>query len=317
METCAVMVVPCPERAEEILLAGDMPCPRCRGVLRPFGTGRTRTVRGVGADTETVTPRRARCADCQVTQILLPTELLVRRADSTAAIGNALVAKAGGAGFRSIAARFGRPESTVRRWLRAVREPHAQWLYQRGVHSAVLVDVELLDRPAAAADHPRARAEPARRRGRAAAGQLRHQRPGVVTDRILRPRAAPGPSAPASQLKFGSGRALPCPAPPVTMPTNPAPRKRNDRHIADQAVTLPTKTSIPVCTFDDVFNRRFNDGQHPGSTTPVAYANWSTSSRHCPSRPSKTPKAGTTGDNHRPGRSRPHHTSCANYGARQ
>jgi len=45
------------------------------------------------------------------------------------------------------------------------------------------------------------------------------------------------------------------------MPTNPAPRKRNDRHIADQGVTLPTKTSIPVCTFDDVFNRRFNDGQ--------------------------------------------------------
>ena len=141
------MVVPCPELAEEILLAGDMPCPRCRGVLRPFGNGRTRTVRGIGADTVTVTPRRARCADCQVTQILLPTELLVRRADSTAAIGNALVAKAGGAGFRSIAARFGRPESTVRRWLRAVREPHAQWLYQRGVDSAVLVDVELLDRP--------------------------------------------------------------------------------------------------------------------------------------------------------------------------
>ena len=96
----------------------------------------------------TVTPRRARCADCQVTQILLPTELLVRRADSTEAIGSALVAEAGGAGFRSIAARFGRPESTVRRWLRAVREPHAQWLYQRGVDSAVPVDRELLDRPA-------------------------------------------------------------------------------------------------------------------------------------------------------------------------
>ena len=45
------------------------------------------------------------------------------------------------------------------------------------------------------------------------------------------------------------------------MPTNPAPRKRNARHIADQGVTLPTKTSIPVCTFDDVFNRRLNDGQ--------------------------------------------------------
>jgi len=30
----------------------------------------------------------------------------------------------------------------------AVREPHAQWLYRRGVDSAVLVDRELLDRPA-------------------------------------------------------------------------------------------------------------------------------------------------------------------------
>src|SRR5664280_2879710 len=109
METHAVIVVVSLERAERTLLAGDMPCPRCRGVLRPFGNGRTRTVRGVGADTVTVTPRRARCADCQVTQILLPTELLVRRADSTEAIGNALVAKAGGAGFRSIAARFGGP----------------------------------------------------------------------------------------------------------------------------------------------------------------------------------------------------------------
>ena len=142
------MVVPSLERAEEILLAGDMPCPRCQGVLRPFGTGRTRTVRGVGADTVTVTPRRARCADCSATQILLPTELVVRRADSTEAIGNALAAKANGAGYRTIAARYGRPESTVRRWLRAVREPHAQWLYRRGVDQAFLVDRELLVRPA-------------------------------------------------------------------------------------------------------------------------------------------------------------------------
>ncbi len=142
------MVVASPEVAAETLMAGDLICPRCRGVLRPFGNGRTRTVRGVGADTVTVTPRRARCADCQVTQILLPTELTMRRADSTEAIGNALVAKAGGAGYRSIAARFGRPESTVRRWLRGAREPHAQWLYRRGVDRAAAVDRELLVRPA-------------------------------------------------------------------------------------------------------------------------------------------------------------------------
>jgi hypothetical protein len=84
------MVVSRPEVAERMLLAGDLPCPRCRGVLRSFGNGRTRTVRGIGADTVTVTPRRARCADCRVTQILLPTTLTVRRADSTEAIGTAL-----------------------------------------------------------------------------------------------------------------------------------------------------------------------------------------------------------------------------------
>src|SRR5664279_1547521 len=99
METCAVMVVPCPERAEEILLAGDMPCPRCQGVLRPFGTGRTRTVRGLGADTVTVTPRRARCADCSATQILLPTEVVVRRARQHRGDGIALIVNAGGVGF--------------------------------------------------------------------------------------------------------------------------------------------------------------------------------------------------------------------------
>ena len=42
------------ERAEQTLLAGDMPCPRCQGVLRPFGTGRTRTVRGGHCDPDPV-----------------------------------------------------------------------------------------------------------------------------------------------------------------------------------------------------------------------------------------------------------------------
>jgi len=56
---------------------------------------------------------------------------------------------------------------------------------------------------------------------------------------------------------------LPCPTPPRHDADQNLHRKRNGRHIADQAVTLPTKTSIPVCTSDDVFNRRFNDGQHP------------------------------------------------------
>ena len=66
-------------------------------------------MRGVGAQRVTHTPRRARCGDCGRTQILLPTELTVRRADTTEAIGKALVAKANGAGHRTIAAAMDRP----------------------------------------------------------------------------------------------------------------------------------------------------------------------------------------------------------------
>lgn len=143
-----MIVVSSLRRAERALQAGTMGCPRCAGRLRPYGYGRPRTVRGVGAATVRVTPRRARCADCAGTQILLPSELTVRRADSTEVIGNALAAKANGAGFRTIAARLNRPESTVRRWLRRVPPSHAQWLYQRGVERAAEVDRELLIRPA-------------------------------------------------------------------------------------------------------------------------------------------------------------------------
>jgi transposase-like protein len=138
-----VIVVPCPERAERILQAGEMSCPRCPGRLRPYGYGRTRTVRGLGDDRVSVTPRRARCPDCAATQILLPATLTVRRADSTETIGTALLAKAHGAGFRTIAATLGRPASTVRRWLRRASEPHAQWLWRKGVQRACEIDREL------------------------------------------------------------------------------------------------------------------------------------------------------------------------------
>jgi predicted transcriptional regulator len=78
----------------------------------------------------------------------LPTALTVRRADSTEVIGNALIAKANGAGFRTIATQLGRPRSTVRRWLRRAPESHAQWLYERAVERAVEIDRELLVAPA-------------------------------------------------------------------------------------------------------------------------------------------------------------------------
>ncbi|MCD5422858.1 sigma-70 region 4 domain-containing protein [Rhodococcus pyridinivorans] len=73
------------------------------------------------------------------THILLPTALQVRRADTTEVIGNALAYKANGLGFRSIAERMGRPESTVRRWLRRAAGEHVQWLHRRGTERLFLV----------------------------------------------------------------------------------------------------------------------------------------------------------------------------------
>lgn len=50
--------------------------------------------------------------------MLLPACTLLRRADTVVVVGQALLAKAAGAGHRSIAAVLDRPVSTVRGWLR-------------------------------------------------------------------------------------------------------------------------------------------------------------------------------------------------------
>ena len=63
-------------------------------------------------------PRRARCAGCGATHVLLPVFALLRRADLVEVIGVALAAKASGKGVRPIAAAAGRAAGTVRGWLR-------------------------------------------------------------------------------------------------------------------------------------------------------------------------------------------------------
>jgi hypothetical protein len=50
--------------------------------------------------------------------VLLPAFVLARRADAVAVIGAALAAAASGLGHRLVAERLGRPEATVRGWLR-------------------------------------------------------------------------------------------------------------------------------------------------------------------------------------------------------
>ena len=103
---------------ETALGCGGLRCPTagCGGLLGPWGWARERAVRGVGR----LLPRRSRCLGCRRTQVLLPASVLLRRADAVTVIGAALLAKAGGWGHRRVAARLGRPASTVRGWLRRI-----------------------------------------------------------------------------------------------------------------------------------------------------------------------------------------------------
>ena len=127
-----MIVVRRPEDAEARLADAVMCCPRCGGALAKWGYARERTIRALGAATVTVRPRRVRCRDCATTHILLPTALQPRRADTTEVIGTALAHRANGLGFRRIAARMGRAESTVRRWLRRATDKHLSWACQQG-----------------------------------------------------------------------------------------------------------------------------------------------------------------------------------------
>jgi Domain of unknown function (DUF6431) len=102
---------------EQRLAAGGLACPGCSGVLAGWGYARRRVVRDA-VRVLWVRPRRARCVGCGATHVLLPAGLLLRRADMAGVIGAALVARAGGAGHRRIAAVLGRPAETVRGWLR-------------------------------------------------------------------------------------------------------------------------------------------------------------------------------------------------------
>lgn len=102
---------------ERRLVAGGLSCPDCADVLVGWGHGRERRVRG-SAGSMWLRPRRSRCAGCGVTHVLLPVVALLRRADLAVVIGQALAAKAAGAGHRRIALALGRPAETVRGWLR-------------------------------------------------------------------------------------------------------------------------------------------------------------------------------------------------------
>jgi hypothetical protein len=130
---------------ERQLGGGELACPSCGGVLARWGNGAARRVRvAEGPDVELV-PRRSRCRGCGATHVLLPAWCLARRADAGEVIGFALEGKAAGSGHRLVAARLGRPASTVRGWLRAFasRAEQVRLVFHRA-------GGQLGDRPAAA-----------------------------------------------------------------------------------------------------------------------------------------------------------------------
>jgi hypothetical protein len=105
---------------ERQLRSGELRCPDCGGVLRPWGRARPRSLRsdpGSLRPVERLVPRRSMCCSCGRTHVLAPLTALSRRADAVEVIGAALLARALGWGYRRVAARVGRPVSTVRGWL--------------------------------------------------------------------------------------------------------------------------------------------------------------------------------------------------------
>jgi Domain of unknown function (DUF6431) len=102
-------------RVESRLVAGEIACPCCGGVLGGWGYGRARRITGLA---DAVRPRRARCRACAVTHVLLPVTVLLRRAYAAERIWAVLRARASGWGHRRIGAEIGVPAATVRGWLR-------------------------------------------------------------------------------------------------------------------------------------------------------------------------------------------------------
>src|ERR1035441_10157452 len=82
------------------------------------GWGGERDLVGLGGTAERVRPRRALCAACGVSRVLLPDSMLRRRQYGVEVIWAALLAAARGGPWNQIAAQLGVPYTTVREWLR-------------------------------------------------------------------------------------------------------------------------------------------------------------------------------------------------------
>jgi hypothetical protein len=172
-----------PVEVERLLLTGELACPSCAGVLRPWGYARWRSSRQE-CDSVRHRPRRASCAACAKTHVLLPARWLARRADSVAVIGSALLARATGAGHRPIASLLGRAASTVRGWLRRfeARAEDVRVLFTRLLYALDPEAGPLLPRGSVFADAVEAL-------GRAGAAAVRRLAPGPPWEFVSRASA--------------------------------------------------------------------------------------------------------------------------------
>jgi len=118
-----VIIVRDEELAQQALTAGTLTCPHagCGGTVYRDGHARARRVRTCGGGERGLRPQRVACRRCGRVNVVLPAWCVPGRCDDAETIGTALVAAARGGGHRSIAARLGRPATTVRGWLRAAR----------------------------------------------------------------------------------------------------------------------------------------------------------------------------------------------------
>src|SRR5689334_24262567 len=94
---------------EELLANGLLSCPRCGGRLGGWGHASRRPVFTAGRVAVAVRPRRARCAGCGVTHVLLAGWLLARRCDGAGGSGGMLVRAARGEGVGGGGAAGGGP----------------------------------------------------------------------------------------------------------------------------------------------------------------------------------------------------------------
>ncbi len=117
------------ELAQQALSAGTLACPHtgCDGSVYRDGRARARRVRTRDGGERELRPQRVACRRCGRVNVVLPAWCAPGRCDDAETIGVALLAAARGRGHRWIAARLGRPATTVRGWLRAARS-HAEAL---------------------------------------------------------------------------------------------------------------------------------------------------------------------------------------------